>query len=869
MKNNKGKPEFYYAFVTDISKHKEAELEKQLLLNEVQEERDKLVALVSNIPDEVWFADKNKKFTLANPSALKEFKIFSKSIDVEKMAESLEVYDPNGNPRPINEAPPLKALNGEIVRNMEEIVRTPSTNELRHRQVNASPVKDANGNIVGAVSVVRDITELKMVEKQKQKLLEKEQQLSEELQASNEELQATSEELKTSNEELQSSNEELRSTTEELHKQRDYLVMLNKTVKESEEKFLKAFHANPAAMTLTDEQGRYIEVNENYSLLTGYKKHELIGHTPAELNIIDIQHHQDLIQSQTEGILQNVEFEIQKKSNKKRMVVISSELIRLDDTTRFISFIYDITERKKDEESLKRQGALLDISYEAFFSWNYNGKIVSWNQGAEKLYGYNSDEAIGWISYELLKTQFPHEFEEFMENLKRDKTWAGELNHTTKNGKTIIVESRLQLIEDSSGKQIIIETTRDITERIQVEAELNKYREHLEELVEARTAQLEDTYESLQESREHYLALFNSIDEGFCTVEVIFDENNKPIDYKFLEINPAFEKQTGLIEAEGKLMRDLAPKHEEHWFEIYGKIALTGIPTRFVNQAKELNRWYDVYAFKIGSPESREVAIIFNDITKFKETENKLKEYQQTLEKQVVTRTKELAKSNAELEHFAHVASHDLREPLRMITSFLQLLERRYNDQLDTDANEFIGFAVDGAKRLDEMIKDLLAYSQVSSEEREFSPIKLENILEETLINLKVQIDENNAIITHDLLPTVNGNDKLLVQLFQNLIANAIKYRSEDIPKIHISSNDEQNQYLFSVKDNGIGIDSEHQNRIFTIFQRLHRNDEYEGTGIGLAIAQKIIQELGGAIWVESKLGKGSTFYFTIPNQNY
>jgi light-regulated signal transduction histidine kinase (bacteriophytochrome) len=279
-----------------------------------------------------------------------------------------------------------------------------------------------------------------------------------------------------------------------------------------------------------------------------------------------------------------------------------------------------------------------------------------------------------------------------------------------------------------------------------------------------------------------------------------------------------------------------------------------------------LNRCYDVYAFKIGCLESREVAIIFNDITRFKDTENKLKEYQHSLEKQVVVRTKELAKSNADLEHFAYVASHDLREPLRMITSFLQLLERRYKDQLDTDANEFIGFAVDGAKRLDAMIKDLLAYSKVSSEEREFSLIKLENILEETLINLKVQIDENNAIITDDPLPTVNRNNKLLVQLFQNLIGNAIKYRSHDKPQIHISSKEEKNQYIFSVKDNGIGIDSEHQNRIFTIFQRLHRNDEYGGTGIGLAIAQKIIQELGGAIWVESELGKGSTFYFTIPN---
>lgn len=146
-----------------------------------------------------------------------------------------------------------------------------------------------------------------------------------------------------------------------------------------------------------------------------------------------------------------------------------------------------------------------------------------------------------------------------------------------------------------------------------------------------------------KKSEKKYLTLFNSIDEGFCTIEVIFDNKDNPIDYRFLEINPAFQDQTGLIEAEGKLMRDLAPDHEEYWFEIYGKVALTGKPIRFVNEAKALNRWYDVYAFKVGDPGDREVAILFNDITKFKETENKLREYQETLEEKVKKRTEELA----------------------------------------------------------------------------------------------------------------------------------------------------------------------------------------------------------------------------------
>ena len=371
-----------------------------------------------------------------------------------------------------------------------------------------------------------------------------------------------------------------------------------------------------------------------------------------------------------------------------------------------------------------------------------------------------------------------------------------------------------------------------------------------------------------KKSEKQYLTLFNSIDEGFCTVEVIFDDNNKPIDYRYLEINPAFEGQTGLIKAEGKLMRDLAPDHEEYWFEIYGKIALTGTPIRFVNEAKALNRWYDVYAFKIGDPEGREVAILFNDITKFKETENQLREYQDTLEEKVKKRTEELAKSNDELKHFAYVASHDLREPLRMITSFLQLLEKRYMDQLDQDANEFIGFAVDGAKRLDEMIKDLLEFSKVTQKKIEFKKVDINKVLEQTKLNLKYAIDVNNAKINYNTLPTVYGDEMLIELLFQNIISNSIKYKSKVSPKIDITATKQSNKYLFAIKDNGIGMSPEHLERIFTIFQRLHSKDEYEGTGIGLAIAEKIVIQHGGKIWAESEPGKGTTFYFTIPKTN-
>ena len=227
----------------------------------------------------------------------------------------------------------------------------------------------------------------------------------------------------------------------------------------------------------------------------------------------------------------------------------------------------------------------------------------------------------------------------------------------------------------------------------------------------------------------------------------------------------------------------------------------------------------------------------------------------------------DLKRSNKELEEFAHITSHDLREPLRMITSFLQLLKKRYEDQLDDDANDFINFAVNGAKRLDTMTNDLLEYSRISSKKREIVTVKFEDVLKEALTNLKVPIEEINAVITHDPLPTISGYEQLEVQLFQNLIGNALKYLSQDTPKIHITAIKEKNHHLFSIKDNGIGMSPKHLKRIFIIFQRLHTREKYEGTGIGLAIAQKIVHLHSGFIWAESELGKGTTFYFTIPHK--
>jgi PAS domain S-box-containing protein len=245
---------------------------------------------------------------------------------------------------------------------------------------------------------------------------------------------------------------------------------------------------------------------------------------------------------------------------------------------------------------------------------------------------------------------------------------------------------------------------------------------------------------------------------------------------------------------------------------------------------------------------------IAQDITERKRAEEKLR-----------LALADLGRSNKDLEQFAYVASHDLQEPLRMVSSYTQLLARRYQGQLDASANKFIAYAVDGANRMQRLIEDLLAYSRVGARAKGFERIDCTAALDRALANLKAAIDASGAVVTHGPLPAVVHDNLLLVQLFQNLIGNAIKFHVEAPPRVHVTAEQKAEEWVFAVRDNGIGIDPQYAQRIFTIFQRLHTNEEYSGTGIGLAICKKIVERRGGRIWVESQPGSGSTFYFTVP----
>jgi PAS domain S-box-containing protein len=228
----------------------------------------------------------------------------------------------------------------------------------------------------------------------------------------------------------------------------------------------------------------------------------------------------------------------------------------------------------------------------------------------------------------------------------------------------------------------------------------------------------------------------------------------------------------------------------------------------------------------------------------------------------------ELKRSNEELQQFAYVSSHDLQEPLRMVASYTQLLAKRYKGRLDSDADEFIAFAVDGCNRMQGLIQDLLAYSRAGTTGKALCEVSGEGALQGALTNLRITIEQSGAVVSHDPLPAISTDETQLTQVFQNLVGNAIKYRSEEVPRVHVSAaKNGGNEWIFSVRDNGLGIAPQYFERIFILFQRLHGRNEFEGTGIGLAICKKVLERLGGRIWVESQLEKGSTFYFALPER--
>jgi signal transduction histidine kinase len=353
---------------------------------------------------------------------------------------------------------------------------------------------------------------------------------------------------------------------------------------------------------------------------------------------------------------------------------------------------------------------------------------------------------------------------------------------------------------------------------------------------------------ALRESESRYRTLFDSIDEGFCIIEAIPGPTGAPQDFRYIAVNPALKIQSGIPAKVGDTIRGVIPIEAEAWIDVFAKILRTGEPLRGERGLITEGRVLDLYSFRLEDETKRRVGVIFTDVTERRRAET------------------DLMRANQDLEQFAYSASHDLQEPLRSVKIYSELLAHHLGDRLKGDERDFLDFVTSGATRMECLVRDLLAYTQATQLDLPTLPSDTSEALSNALANLSGAIKDSGAHVSAGPLPTVRVHPTQLQQLFQNLIGNAIKYCRPDVrPLVDIQAQHDNEYWLFSVRDNGIGIESEYKERIFGLFKRLHTGAEYSGTGIGLAICQRIVERYHGRIWVESELGKGSVFYFTIP----
>jgi PAS domain S-box-containing protein len=615
-------------------------------------------------------------------------------------------------------------------------------------------------------------------------------------------------------------------------------------LRESEERYRRTFELAGSGLTQVGLDGRFMKVNRALSEILGYAEGELIG-----MSVKDISHPQDrdAVDERRKqlwsGAVDSVELE--KRYLRKdggtiwAHVAIAMERDAAGKPLYAISVFDDITERKEIDaalrESEERYRRTFELAGSGVAHIGLDRKFIRVNRRLCEILGYPEHELIG-----MTGRQISHPEDLDVINKERAKMERGEVDHVRvekryvrKDGAAVWISFSMVVAHDEHGHPMYeIAIFDDITERKAAEAAVRESEARFRSLTQLSS----DWY---WEQDENFGLKFMSRRMGERTgLEAAAFTGRKRWD------QPALN----LTDADWAAHKAQLERHEPFRdFEMERANPAGG------------TRWISVSGEPIFDARGRFTGYrgVGSDITARKQAEADL-----------AKKAEELERSNAELEQFAYVASHDLQEPLRMVSSYTQLLGRRYADKLkEGDAQEFMHYIVDGAARMKQLIEDLLAYSRVGTKGKEFRPVPIETSLKRAIGNLRAAIEESSAAVTWDPLPTVDVDEMQLAQLFQNLMGNALKFRGQGVPRIHVSAEEKEGEWHLTIADNGIGIEPQYFERIFMLFQRLHTMGEYPGTGIGLAICKKVVERHGGRIWVTSTPGEGSQFHFTLPKR--